>query len=198
MSRQSLVSCEFARGPQGWCSYDYHASIVGGGTNVFILATWVPRGGPGGAGCVWTDHTRWSADTPERPLSILPLIFYRSWIDAAPIDLRDAEVEAYLRGDGLRLDGARCTFWVHAGGTRWHLSAQPAEITEGAWADAPVRLRLTTDPADWHNSWSMQPGQPAPLDQVLGEAASYGFAFSGFSSEVSGRLSLAGFRIGRG
>jgi hypothetical protein len=112
------VHNDFQHGPQGWCSYDYHASIVSGGTNVFILAIWSGGGGPKESGHVWTDHTRWSADTPERPLSILPLLFYRSWIDAESIDLRDSEVSVYLRGDDLRLDGASCYFWAHALGTR--------------------------------------------------------------------------------
>ncbi|MBT6145011.1 MAG: hypothetical protein HOH74_06255, partial [Gemmatimonadetes bacterium] len=177
----------------GWCSYDYHASIVSGHTNVFILATHSPDGGPDGSGCVWTDHTRWSADTPEQPLSILPLLFYRSWVDADPIDLRGAEMSVSLRGDGMRLDGARCTFWVHAQGSRWHLTGQPVDIGIDSWASSSVRLKQNPD--QWHNSWSMDPQAPAPLERVLAECVSYGFAFTGFSSEVSGRLSMARFHI---
>ena len=45
----------FEKGPEGWCSYDYHASIIA-------------------SGYVWADHTRWSIDAPERPISILPFI----------------------------------------------------------------------------------------------------------------------------
>ena len=29
----------FTKGPEGWCSYDYHASVVAD-RNVFILTTW--------------------------------------------------------------------------------------------------------------------------------------------------------------
>lgn len=190
-----MVRNGFERGPQGWCSYDYHASMVDDGVNVFILAVWQPQGGPGGAGCVWTDHRRWSADTPERPLSILPLIFYRNWIDEGPIDLRGTAMSAYLRGDGLKLDGAKCYFWVHAHGTRWHCTRHPLATGEGGWGAEPGRALLANDEAAWHCSWSMDRAHPAPLDRVLGEAASYGFSFVGFSSEVTGRLSMADFTL---
>ena len=90
--------------------------MIAGGQNIFILTTWEKDGGVGNSGYVWSDHTRWSADTPEIPLSILPLLFYRSWLNEDPIDLRNAEVSVYLRGDNLRLDGAECFFWVHGSG----------------------------------------------------------------------------------
>ncbi|MBT5056263.1 MAG: hypothetical protein HOM68_06970, partial [Gemmatimonadetes bacterium] len=96
-----MINNSFALGPEGWCSYDYHASVVADGTNVFILSTWRETGGVNDSGHVWTDHRRWSADTPEQPLSILPFIFYRNWIDAGPVDLTGAQVGLYLRGDGL-------------------------------------------------------------------------------------------------
>lgn len=190
-----MVKNEFCRGPEGWCSYDYHASIVAGGCNVFILATWDSSGGPGGSGCVWTDHTRWSADTPEKPLSILPLLFYRSWVDADPVDLRAADVSVYLRGDGLRLDGAQCFFWVHGSGGRWHYTSRPLSISDAAWAGAPLEFRLEDDERLWHHSWPRDPKVSGSLDQILGHAHSYGFSFVGFSSEVSGRLCMARFRI---
>lgn len=78
-----MINNHFDKGSQGWCSYDYHASMVAGGRNVFILATWSPQGGVDGSGCVFTDHVCWSADTPERPLSILPLLCYHGWAGAA-------------------------------------------------------------------------------------------------------------------
>ncbi len=192
-----MVRNSFVRGPEGWCSYDYHASMVAGGTNVFILTTWVPSGGVGGSGYVWTDHRRWSADTPEQPLSILPLIFYRNWIGENPVDLRGAELAVYLRGDELKLDGARCYFWVHGDSTRWHCTRQPLAISEGRWAEAPNRVKLGVDASAWHCSWSLDPRKPASLDQVLGQAQSYGFSFVGFSSEVSGRLSMDEFTVSR-
>jgi len=110
-----MLRNNFVRGPEGWCSYDYHASVVAR-RNVFILATWEKEGGVDNSGYVWVDHARWSADTPEKPLSILPLIFYRGWVNADPIDLRGAEVSVYLRGDDLQLDGAQCFFWIHGAG----------------------------------------------------------------------------------
>ena len=190
-----MIRNGFARGPESWCSYEYHASMVAGGTNVFILATWAPSGGVDGSGYVWTDHRRWSADTPEQPLSILPLLFYRSWIGADRVDLRGAEVSVYLRGDQLRLDGARCLFWVHGHGTRWHCASQPLAIADGSWAAAPSRVSLRNDESLWHRSWTIDPNAPVGLDRVLGDAESYGFSFVGFSSEVSGRLSMDEFEI---
>jgi hypothetical protein len=184
----------FAKGPEGWCSYDYHASMVAGGRNIFILTTWERQGGPAGAGYVWADHTRWSADTPEQPLSILPLLFYRGWVNEDPIDLRNATVSVYLRGDALRLDGATCLFWVHGAGGRWHLNSQPLSITDGAWGSEPVRFVLPDDESRWHHSWPRSHWSQ-PLRQVLGAVHSYGFSFIGFSSEVTGRLSLAQFEI---
>ena len=185
----------FGKGPEGWCSYDYHASIVSGGRNVFILAVWEKGGGPGEAGCVWTDHTRWSADTPEQPLSILPLLFYRRWVNEGPIDLRNAEMSVYLRGDDLRLDEAQCQFWVHGQRGRWHLSGQPLAIPEGTWSAEPLCVCLADDEAQWHHSWPRDPHRPWCLDDVLREVHSYGFSFIGFSSEVTGRLSMSQFQI---
>jgi len=95
----------FDKGPEGWCSYDYHASMVADGSNIFILATWAAQGGVDNGSFIWTDHRRWSADTPERPLSILPLLCYRSWVGADPLDMRQSAVAVHLRADRLRLDG---------------------------------------------------------------------------------------------
>ena len=198
------VKNAFEKGPEGWCSYDYHASIVSGGTNIFILTTWDGRGGPAtwdsgnapdGAGCVWTDHTRWSADTPERPLSILPLIFYRSWVNEDPIDLCNAQVSVYLRGDDLELDGAQCLFWVHGVGGRWHLNSRPLQIPEGEWSSEPSRFALPDDEAAWHHSWPQDPQTSRPLTEILGNAHSYGFSFVGFSSEVKGRFCMSQFEV---
>ena len=192
-----IISNSFERGPEGWCSYEYHASMVAGGQNIFILTSWRPGGGVGNGGYVWADQSRWSADTPEKPLSILPLIHYRSWVNEDPVDLRDAELAVYLRGDDLVLDGAECYFWIHNTGTRWHCNAHPIEISDGRWADQPQRLKLVDDPGQWYMSWSSTPNKPAELNQVMGAAASYGFSFVGFGSEVTGKLSLGGFEIVR-
>lgn len=183
----------FDNGPESWCSYDYHGSMVADGVNIFILATWSSDGGPDGTPCVWTDHRRWSADTPEKPLSILPLLHYRSWVDAGPVDLGNAEMSAWLRGDDLMLDGACCYFWVHAAGTRWHLIGQPLDIADGVWIRQQVSLRPAGQ--EWHCSWSIDPDRPTPLPEVLGAVHSYGFSFVGFSRQVTGRLSLAGFEL---
>jgi len=192
---EDSVRNAFEKGPEGWCSYDYHASMVSGRQNIFILATWDGRGGPDGSGCVWTDNTRWSADTPERPLSILPLLFYRSWVNEDPIDLRNAQVSVYLRGDDLQLDGAQCLFWVHGVGGRWHLNSMSLQIAEGTWSPEPLRFALPDDETLWHHSWPQDPQTSRSLAEILGNAHSYGFSFVGFSSEVRGRFSMSQFAI---
>ena len=188
------IKSNFTKGPEGWCSYEYHASIVAG-TNIFILTTWSPTGGIDGGGYVWADHTRWSADAPEKPLSILPLIRYQNWVGEGRIDLRGAELGVSLRGDGLALNGAACYFWAHIAGTRWHCSGHPIEILEGRWPDEPTRFTLANDEARWYHSWSRDPAQPADLEQVLANAESFGFSFVGFGGEVSGRVSMGFFEI---
>jgi hypothetical protein len=196
-NRDVAVKNAFIRGPEGWCSYDYHASMVSGGSNVFILANWQKHEGVETSGCVWTDHTRWSADTPEQPLSILPLIYYRSWVNEDPIDLRGAEVSGFLRGDDLKLDGAKVCFWVHGDGGRWHLASRPLPVPEGRWPDKPFNVQLTVDESVWHHSWPRDPEKSRPLESILAAAHSYGFSFTGFSSEVTGRLSMCRFQISR-
>ena len=187
-----MIRNGFDKGPEGWCSYDYHASMVADGQNIFILTTWERSGGVGDSGYIWTDHRRWSADTPEKPLSILPLLWYRNWVGEDAVDLREAEVSVYLRGDNLRLDGALCYFWVNSPGTRWHLTGHPIAISEGRWAAEPARFTLRNDDRLWHRSWAMR---AQPLDAVLASAVSYGFSFVGFSSEVTGKLSMDEFAI---
>ena len=185
----AVLRTTFDRGPERWCSYDYHESVLAR-CNIFILTTHESSGGVNGSGYVWADEHRWSADTPEVPLSILPLIYYRSWDDEGAVDLRGADVSVYLRGDGLEPDGASCYFWVHAAGTRWHYTARPLEISDGRWAGEPLRFTLENDESRWHMSWTGRSEGPEPLDTLLGEAISYGFSFVGFSQEVRGRLSM--------
>ena len=132
-----MIENNFDKGPEGWCSYDYHASMAADGTNIFILATWAKQGGVDNGAHIWTDHRRWSADTPERPLSILPLLFYRSWVNADPLDMRQSAVSFHLRAEQLCLDGALCFFWVHAASTRWRCAAPPLRRVETWLHTAP-------------------------------------------------------------
>lgn len=188
----AVIRNTFAVGPESWCSYEYNASIVAK-DEIFILTTWSPTGGPGNAGYVWADETRWSADIPESPISILALITYRRWANLGPIDLRGAKGSVYLRGDGLQLHGAKCFFWANRLGERWHLTSQPLEISAGGWADGPQRFSLPNDESAWHRSWA--PHTPKSLDGTLANAISYGFAFVGYARSVSGRLSMAQFEL---
>ena len=187
------VANTFEKGPEGWCSYHYHASMVAN-TNYFVLTTWDVRGGGDNSGCVWAAHTRWSTAAPERPISILPLILYRNWVGEPSIDLRGAELSVQLRGDDLKLAGAECYFWAHTSGTRWHCGGRPVEITDARWGE-PSTLLLESDESVWYKSWTRDPKIEASLDEVLGSTTSYGVSFVGFSHEVAGKLSMSSFEI---
>jgi hypothetical protein len=189
-----MVKNHFDKGPEGWCSYDYHATVAAG-DEIFVLTSWSASGGVDDAGYIWSDHHRWSADTPEKPISILALIHYRNWVGADPVDLRDAAVSFYLRGDGLNINTAKCYFWAHVAGNRWHCHAQPITIPQGKWGDAPTVIKPTTDESQWYCSWQNPSHEPVSLEGVLSGVHSYGFSFVGFGSEVSGRLSLSRFEI---
>ena len=198
-----MIKNGFEKGPEGWHSYDYHAEIVTG-AGIFVLTTWQKEGGVNNSGYIWADQSRWSTDVPERPISILSLIFYRGWIGKDPLDLREAKVSVYLRGDDLHLYGAKCYFWVHAPGTRWHYKGRPIEISNGCWASEPTHFTLKNDESLWHRSYSSEerwyrsypPGGPS-LEAVLADTWSYGFSFVGFDREVQGRLSMDEFEIVR-
>ena len=189
-----MVRNRFEKGPEGWCSYDYHASVTAG-DEIFVLASWNSSGGVDNSGYIWSDHHRWSVDTPEKPISILAFIHYRAWVGADPLDLRDAAVSFYLRGDDLNINSAKCYFWAHIAGNRWHCHSQPIAIPQGKWGDEPTVITPTADENLWYCSWQNPSHEPASLEEVLSGAHSYGFSFVGFGSEVSGRLSLSRFEI---
>ncbi len=197
-----MIQNNFDKGPEGWCSYDYHWTNVAR-TNIFVLTSWERSGGVDGGSYVWTDETRWSADTPESPVSILPLILLRGWVGEDPVDLREAEVSVYLRGDNLQLDDALCYFWVNKRGVRWHMSGSPLTISEGEWASEPSTITLHNDEAQWYRSFQTTPHHLSrlsefpitPLDDVLSSVASYGFSLVGFEQEPRGKLSLGRFEI---
>jgi len=189
------IKNSFDNGPEDWCSYDYHWSVVAKGRNIFILTTWESRGGVNDSGYIWCDETRWSADTPESPVSILPFITYVNWSGRKPLDLRDAKVSVYLRGDNLQLNGARCYFWVFGAGGRWHLNRRPLSISEAVWHENPECFIIINDEALWHRSWSADPLNPPALNNTLASAISYGFSFVGFGQEPRGRFSMDEFVI---
>jgi len=195
---RTLLS-SFERTPEGWHVYDYNGGIDGGG-NVFYPVTWQKTGGVGNSGFVWADDSRWRIDLPEQPNSILAFILYRRWapgdqpftVKTSPggeLDLRNAEVSVYLRGDGLDLKGAKCYFWVFSsnGSARWHFISSPLEVSSGKWG-SPQRFVLKNDETLWHRTWS--PSRPVSLDEVLSKGNSSGFSFLGFSGEVTGRISM--------
>jgi len=184
-----VVADRFEDGAAGWQVYDYNGGS--GTSNVFYPVTWEKKGGVGDSGYIWGDDSRWRIDTPEKPNSILAFIIYRSWVKGDQSDLRNAEMSVHLRGDKLDLKGAKCLFWVfnHRLGTRWHFTAHPLAVHEGAWGEKQT-IVLKNDPALWHRSWSRHPDAPGSLNDVLGATDSYGFAFVGFSEEVTGRFAM--------
>jgi len=190
-----MIRNTFDKGPEGWCSYDYHWSIVAKGRNIFILTTWEAAGGVNDSGYIWCDETRWSADTPESPVSLLPFITYTNWVGREPLDLRDARVSVYLRGDGLQLLGAQCYFWVVSSGGRCHLTSCPLTISDGAWAKEPNVFTLRNDESLWHRSWSADPANTPALDDLLANARSYGFSLVGFGQEPRGKFCMDEFEI---
>jgi hypothetical protein len=181
-----LVNSQFNTNGGAWLIYEYQP-INGIGHPV----TWEGSGGVGNSGYVWGDDSRWAIDTPESPDSILPFYIYTSWCGGKALDMREATMSVYLRGDNLDLKGAQCTFWVlnSAIGTRWHYTAAPLTVSEGTWG-TKLSIVLKNDESLWHRSWARYPENPASLDQCLGVAESYGFSFTGFSSEVTGKLSM--------
>ena len=194
-----LVQNLFEKGPDSWCSYDYHGSAVNVRGRVYVLGHWEWDGGLNGGPYVWCEETYWTPDVPEQPLSILPFAHYRGWIGEDPIDLRDREVAVHLRGDGLDLGGGVCYFWVVGPGiranSRWHLNSRPITICTDAWGDSPGTFRLVNDEALWHRSWTSRRDDPPSLDQCLAECESYGFSFVGFTRAVQGKLSMGSFGI---
>jgi hypothetical protein len=180
-----MIKNTFDKGPEGWCSYDYHWSIVAKGRNIFILTTWEPAGGVNDSGYIWCDETRWSADTPESPVSLLPFITYLNWTGGEPLDLREARVSVHLRGDDLQLHGAQCYFWAVMPGSRWHCTGQPLTIGESAWASNV--LTLHNDESRWHRSWA---DTPHTLDETLAHAVSYGISLVGFGQEPRGKFCM--------
>ena len=50
----TILRTSFDKGPERWCSYDYHMSVLGR-SNIFILTTHETSGGVNGSGYVWAD-----------------------------------------------------------------------------------------------------------------------------------------------
>jgi hypothetical protein len=182
----------FNANSENWFIYDYNGGVTGGG-NVFYPSTWSNTGGVDDSGYVWGDDSQWRIDTPEAPNSILSFITYREWLGKEPLDLRDAQVSVYLRGDGLDLKGAKVYFWVVANdrGARYHLDSHPLQVTDTGWGQ-PLSFDLPTNESLWHNSWQRNPGDPASLMDVLSAVDSYGFSFIGFPNgvEVIGKFAM--------
>ena len=177
-----------------WASYEY----IGPEDN-FIPVQTDPHGGPAGQPCISADDSMWTIDTPESPHSILALLFYPLWQLEGPYDLRNAQLQFYLRGDDLDLKGGHCFFWVHTstlGSTRWHLRSQAIPVSQGQWGEK-ITIKLSTDTSLWHQSFVSDPAHGRSLPLTLKACSSFGFSFLDFSEKVTGRLSLSDFSIER-
>ena len=189
-----MIKNHFLFGNDGWRCYDYDADHRNE-RNHQIPLKWSHTGGADNSGYVWADDSFWTIDLPESPVSILAFMFYQEWVGRDDMDMRDAQVSVYLRGDGLDLKGGHCRFWCGKRGSRWHLSSNPLQIAEGTWADKPLKFTAKNDESVWHRSWSGMPWRPKSLDETLGECTSYGFSFIGFSEKVTGRFSMSRFEV---
>ncbi len=176
-----------------WKSYEYI-----GPEDKFHDVHFETHGGQKDNPYIWADDNLWSIDTPESPHSILALVFYRHTNYLSPIDLRDATVQFYLRGDELNLSNAKCYFWVTTifPVTRWHYIHHPIEISNGKWGDL-MTLNLSNSSTQWHQSFSTDPSNAHSLNQTLRVCISYGFSFVGFQQKVTGKLSMSDFNITR-
>ena len=184
----------FDQGPEGWCSYEYHAGVRAG-RSMFILTVWEPTGGVDDSGYIWSDEHGWSADTPEVPISVFPFVIRTHWVGLEPLDFRDANVSVYLRGDNLVTSGARCVFWIESGETSYHLNSHLLEISDGRWSDEPNRFVLADDESKWHRTWAKDPSRARGLSDALAETRRYAFQLVGFSSLPKGRISMDELQI---
>ena len=163
----------------------------------FYPVAWENMGGEGDTGYVWTDDTRWSIDYPDSS-SILAFVKYQSWDGNPQLNLQNAVVSVYVRGEALDLKGAKFFFWVanHDYGVRYHYVAYPLTISQGSW-ETLQSFVLRNDESLWFNSWARYPSNIPNLDYVLGHVDSYGFSFRGMShgQEVTGILMMDEFSI---
>ena len=171
---------------EAWHSYDYDAGVEAG-RDTFFPVTHEATGGAFNSGYIWTDDSRWRIDSPEQPNSILALIYYRDWVGGPRLDLRNAQVSLFLRGDGLDLKGAKVHFWAHIRNNRWHYTGHPLTITMDKWGSQQSFV-LKNDESLWTRTWASR--EPASLDRVLRESESYGISFIGFSGEATGKLAM--------
>ena len=188
----------FDTGSEKWAVYEYQASVVKG-ENVFLPVTWVENGGVHDSGYVYAEDSQWTIDTPEVPHSVLAFIYYRAWNKEGPIDLRNAQLSVYLRGDNLDLQGGACCFWAlnTRTMTRWHFHRSPLELPKGRWAHKPTRVILKNDEVLWNRSWSRNPDRPGALDEVLRQCDSFGFSYLGFHRKVTGRICMDELELGQ-
>ena len=180
---------------EAWNIYHYNGGIEfeERGPDYYPVS-WESSGGVRNSGYIWADDSRWRIDTPEEPDSILAFIYYRKWVGGPKLDLRNAEISVFLRGDGLDLKGAKCYFWVNVPHNRWHYTGHPLQVSMETWGTEQTFV-LKNDESLWTRTYALT--EPASLDRLLREAHSYGFSFIGFpdSDEVTGKFSMDLFRI---
>jgi len=176
-----------------WYSYAYY----GIGSHQYLACHYAESDGFNGNSYITADDSLWTIDTPEEPESILALIIPSMLeLKLPPLDLCNVPISFSLRGDNLKLYGAKCYFWIVTFlpmSTRWHYVSQPLHIPEGQWSELQT-LTLIPNNELWHRSFALDEPS-ASLKDTLGLCMSFGFSFVGFSEKVTGKFSLSDFTI---
>jgi hypothetical protein len=174
--RDVVVQDSFEEGDGQWVSYAF-TDYIGGG-NAYFPVTREPSGGAQGA-YIWNDSSRWSVDTPEKPHSVLTYTLYSNWLGCNLIR-GNLEVSFALRGKDLRLAGGQIYFWVTSGGSRFHYTARPLQLTGDDWTRFDVKLQ----PSGFERSWSRSAEAARQYDPAAG-VDSFGISIRGFPAGKS-------------
>jgi hypothetical protein len=134
-----------------------------------------------------------TAGAQTRPKVLYPCSQFtlkRNWVGEGPVNLRNAHVSVYLRGDGLKLHGAQCYFSVLSGGTSWHYNSHPLEIDDGRWPAQPDKFTLNDDESLWHRAWASDPSTALSVSKVLAECISFEVKLAGFTALPTGKFAM--------
>ena len=189
-----ITENKFLEDSEGWCSYIFNEGYTDRERNQFMPAKWVKGGEFDRFSHIWVDQKMWSWDTLENPVSILPLVYYRSWTNHPPMCLTDTKISFRIRGEDLHLYGAKLFFWVFTPYTRWHYIFCPFVISE-LWEN--VSFKLINKESLWHCSWVKKGHNQKSLGFTLKRTTSYGFSLVGWEEGCNpkGKLCMSHFKI---
>ena len=129
-----------------------------------------------GGGYGWTDTSRLKLDVPDDN-SVLAFMTILVWHGYDYIDLRDAYLQVWLRGQQFDLKDATMYMHVVTDIGRWHYTGEPMMIGDdwtwnGFWIKGDETL--------WTNTWRRN-GQLGGLDRS--GVTMFGFGFRGHDPE---------------